>query len=149
MDQSGTIWNNLEQYVTICNIGIRWQINNRTIIANDGWHVPNGEDCWYECGDKSGKCDFCGTVGYCCSSSKDDLNAGCTTEMQTAIENSEFNSQTNTTGQHLCVAKYEGEILFYKFNLLKPSKCNVANIIIRYFTLCHYTILLTLKLFRG
>ena len=35
--------------------------------------MVNGEDCWYECGEQSGKCDFCGTVGYCCSAEKDQI----------------------------------------------------------------------------
>ena len=84
---------------SICNILVTY-----LFLANDEWHVPNGDDCWYDCGSQPGKCDYCGTFGYCCSGSKDDLNAGCTTEMQNAILNSEYDDY-----QHVCVVKFEGK----------------------------------------
>lgn len=31
--------------------------------ADESWRVPTGDDCWEFCNQKSGKCDFCGTVG--------------------------------------------------------------------------------------
>ena len=32
-----------------------------------GFELENsGKDCWTGCGKKQGKCDFCGTKGYCC-----------------------------------------------------------------------------------
>ena len=32
--------------------------------ADENWRVPTDDDCWIECNEKSGKCDFCGTVGH-------------------------------------------------------------------------------------
>ena len=75
-------------------------------LANDEWQVPNDNDCWYDCGSKGGKCDWCGTVGYCCSSQKDDINGDCTVEMQNAILMSPF---INETSRHICVVKHEGK----------------------------------------
>jgi len=31
---------------------------------DENWRVPTDDDCWIGCNAKSGKCDFCGTVGH-------------------------------------------------------------------------------------
>ena len=43
-----------------------------------------------ECGQSGGKCDWCGTNGFCCHQGKEDINGDCTTDMQNAILGSQF-----------------------------------------------------------
>ena len=43
-----------------------------------------GEDCNSPCGG-TGPCDFCGTVGFCCSGNTHHANPGCTTDMLAAV----------------------------------------------------------------
>merc|ERR1712048_116762 len=39
-------------------------------------HAKNsGEDCWYKCGKKGGRCDVCGPLGYCCRNGWSDCPA--------------------------------------------------------------------------
>ena len=48
------------------------------------------EDCWVACGGVGGPCVSDSCVGYCCSASQDDLNAGCSQEMiDFLVENAE------------------------------------------------------------
>ena len=38
-----------------------------------------GKDCWYECGEKQGPCEWCGSMNLCCTQKVDwtDYSNGC------------------------------------------------------------------------
>ena len=50
----------------------------------------SGEDCWSRCNQQPGKCDWCGTNGWCCRKGEDWIGNGC---------DGTFGGQS----QHLCV----------------------------------------------
>ena len=70
-----------------------------------GWFVIDGTDCWASCDEQGGRCDHCGTNGFCCSRSKYNLNGDCTEKMLIAIRESIFSENDG----HMCVAKLEEE----------------------------------------
>ena len=70
-----------------------------------GWFVIDGTDCWASCDQQGGRCDHCGTNGFCCSRSKYNLNGDCTEKMLIAIRESIFSENDG----HMCVAKLEEE----------------------------------------
>ena len=51
----------------------------------------SGKNCWDGCNEQEGKCDWCGTEGFCCK--KDSIGNGC---------DGVFGGQDN----HECVRKY-------------------------------------------
>ena len=68
-----------------------------TETLNEEWEVTS-ERCWHRCGQKGGKCSYCGENGYCCRNTHHPWNGDCPAE---AIE------ITRTYG-HDCVQKKEG-----------------------------------------
>ena len=69
--------------------------------ADQGWQVVDGTDCWASCDQQGGRCDHCGTNGFCCSRSKYNLNGDCTEKMLLAIRESIFSE----SDAHMCVVK--------------------------------------------
>jgi len=68
-----------------------------------GWSVSGPADCWYECANSGGKCDFCGSDGYCCSPTKLDLNGDCPSDVAQ-------NLATEFLGDgHQCIAPNTGK----------------------------------------
>ena len=65
--------------------------------SDEEWEVTS-ERCWHRCGQKGGKCSYCGENGYCCRNTHHPWNGDCPAE---AIE------ITRTYG-HDCVQKKEG-----------------------------------------
>ena len=69
--------------------------------ADQGWQVVDGTDCFGHCDRLGGKCDWCGSNGYCCSHTKYQWNGDCTESMLIAIRESEYAYNDG----HMCVAK--------------------------------------------
>jgi len=82
----------MQQYVHT-----RWHYELEYCKIDELWEIGD-TDCWYECGEASGKCSVCGNNGYCCSGYKTNDNAGCTNTMVNAIR------QKTTRDLHVCIA---------------------------------------------
>ena len=65
------------------------------------WEKTNEESCWDKCGEKGGKCSFCGRSGFCCRKQMQSTwNGNCPIEgMQAALEY-----------RHVCVSPKKGSL---------------------------------------
>jgi len=70
--------------------------HNHACVLKPGTLKNSGKNCWDGCNEQEGKCDWCGTEGFCCK--KDSIGNGC---------DGVFGGQDN----HECVRKY-GKNLF-------------------------------------
>jgi len=67
-----------------------------------GWTVTGPADCWNECSESGGKCDFCGKpAGYCCSPTKPTLNGDCPSNI---VE--QLTSEFQGDGRHQCIMQF-------------------------------------------
>jgi len=57
------------------------------VDSSDTWKISSSDDCWGNCNDQGGKCDFCGNNGYCCSPTKLDLNGDCPADIVQSLKN--------------------------------------------------------------
>ena len=65
-----------------CHLGCKYGsgiVGHHTCtVAGAHSYANDGEECWDKCGQKEGRCDFCGTKGMCCRSDSFADNSGCT-----------------------------------------------------------------------
>ena len=59
----------------------------------------SGENCWAGCNGKQGKCDWCGTEGYCCRKNYGTISNGC---------DDTFGGEND----HTCVLKPSNDLFF-------------------------------------
>ena len=83
----------------------------------------NGENCWYNCNEMDGPCDWCGDVGLCCR--KEWIGNGC-------------NGSIGGASQHECVLNPGTNIL--SENLQKQKSNSVYNVMLIFlvFNLQHH-----------
>ncbi|CAG5082881.1 Oidioi.mRNA.OKI2018_I69.PAR.g10227.t1.cds [Oikopleura dioica] len=90
--------------------------NLKITTQSDGsWEVFTGEDCREPCGG-TGSCDFCGTVGFCCSGNTHNTNEGCTTDMLAAV------AASGASG-HVCVS-YPQDSTCSDWSFKRETLCN-------------------------